>query len=366
MRHRIAALSAASLFAFTGASAGAQQPSGNAASCLSNHMSVSATYLRLNQGESQKVTVTGFGVPKPATPASTATPKTLLYVNGLSIPITVGGQRIPAGSTVTVQESPAPTAMPTPTPAPPAPVTLSPAGLGGGNADITATIPDPRIATIASAAPTTAPVAAGTAPAVTYTIKGERPGKTQLAASQGTECALVALDVRPPAKRFQISTGFASSSLPLDTFTSQTVAPSPTPLPNTTPLPPQNPVPGTYIYRGERSGSQTFIPLLAHYRVTDFTSLANFYVTAGLATNSDKDKQLYGISFGSDDFLLTVGIHSGRFDQLTPGIARDANGNGFIPYGSPIPTTFTSRTARPFFSLTFPPSALTDIFAKVK
>ena len=338
----------------------------------------SVPFLRVREGDQATVTITGHK--KPPSPAPSTSPSAApSKAPAVVWVVPPGVTSVNAGTganqyTIRVPQGAAPNGFiisalpgsPTPTPSPSASPsnepTLPPNGTIGGPADrLSADVKDPSVATIATAVPTTVPNARGEdTPSVAYTIKGQHAGGTRMMVSQGNDCVAVDLSVRPPTNRFTLTTGVGASLVSVNTFTSTTVTPQPSPAPGAPPQPPQFPAPGTYVYATETSKSQVSVPILGSFRVTDFPAQLNVFLTGGFFADSGRDKQVYGISIGSSDFLFTVGTHSAKVDSLSPYV-----NNGFLAAPG-APTTVSSRTMRPFYSLTFPLSTFADILGKIK
>ncbi len=113
------------------------------------------------------------------------------------------------------------------------------------------------------------------------------------------------------------------------------------------------------IFQTEKSDNQLFLPILASYRLTDFPALSNIYVSGGVATAGGNFRQLYGISFGDGDFLVTAGLHSDEVMYLSPNYKV---GSEFTP-GTPL--TYSSRTTRLFAALTFSFCNIGSVFGAV-
>jgi hypothetical protein len=358
--------------------AGAQGPS----ACPAPTLLKDVPYVRVREGDQASVKVTGHKKPVPsASPSSVPTKApTVLWVvppgvrsvsatttSNESFTVSMPRSAAPNGFVISaLPPSVPPSASPSPSPVTP-PTALPNGSTGSGAATLSAELKDTYVASIATAAPTTAPNPAGEdVPSVTYTLKGEHSGNTRLVVSQGTDCVAVDVLVRPSKDRFTVTTGVGWSSVPKHGFTTVMVTPPPAPAPPATPLPTPNPAPGTYVYETESSGHQASLPFVGSYRLTDAPN-ANFYASFGFFAN-DKNGPLYGISFGSREVLLTVGWHSQSVDLLSPNVNTkthllEANGAAAT---APLPTTVSSRTTKPFFSLTVPLSLFTSVISQIK
>jgi hypothetical protein len=358
--------------------AGAQGPS----VCPAPTLLKDVPNVRVREGDQATVKVTGRKTPAPSSspsPAPTKAPTVLWMVppgvqsvNAMTdakekYSITVPKSAAAHGFVVSaLPPTPAPIGSASPSASPSA--TTPPNGSIGAPADkLSADLKDTYVASIATSAPTTAPNAAGeTVPSVTYTLKGEHSGNTRLVVSQGNDCVAVDVLVRPSKDRFTVSTGVGWSSIPKHSFTTVTVTPPPTPLPGGTPVPPPNPAPGTYVYQAESSGQQASLPFIGSYRITDAPN-ANLYASIGFFAN-DKNGPLYGLSIGSHELLLTAGWHSQNVDLLSPNVNTttglvQANG---VAATAALPTTFSSRTTKPFVSLTVPLSLFSNVLSQIK
>jgi hypothetical protein len=354
--------------------AGAQRPS----VCPAPTLLKDVPYVRVREGDQATVKVTGRKTPAPSSspsPVATKAP-TVLWVTPPGVQtvsattdakekysFTVPKSAAPNGFVVSaLPPSPAPSGSPSPSPIPP------PNGSIGAPADkLSADLKDTYVASVATSAPTAVPNAAGeTVPSVTYTLKGEHSGNTRLVVSQGNDCVAVDVLVRPTKDRFTVSTGVGWSSIPKHSFTTVTVTPPPAPAAGATPVPPPNPAPGTYVYKAESSGQQASLPFIGSYRITDGPN-ANLYASIGFFAN-DKNGPLYGLSIGSHELLLTAGWHSQNVDLLSPNVNTttglvQANG---VAATAALPTTFSSRTTKPFVSLTVPLSLFSNVLSQIK
>jgi hypothetical protein len=249
--------------------------------------------------------------------------------------------------TVSATSAPSPTPSPTPpnegslqaaTPAPSAsPTTIQ---VGGTDSDITATVLHGDIATLVKGSPSgtssASPSGIGANP-FSVQVMGLYPGKTPIEVRSGSVCSYVFVRVVPPNNsRFEITTGIGASNLPTTTYTSapSLIASSP----------------GTNVFKTEQSSGQLFLPILASYRFTTFASdFLNLSLTGGFAATGSNGRQLYGLSLGNEQFLLTFGFHSDELSVLEPGV-RVGTTNTLLN-GAPI--TYSQRTTRAFAALTF-------------
>ncbi len=344
----------------------AQNPSANPCATASN----SPYTLIVREGATATSEITGFrhvgkASPSPAAALGHLADGTKIISGSYVVQNDDGSQY-----QVTVKASPRPTAQPgsgtiaaQTVPATPAPMPTAISGLGPVG-QINATIRESQVATIVSASPVPIPStspggrsAASDQIAVVYTIKGVQAGRAILYANDGVTCYRLPIVVKPSAQRFIVSTGFGVSNIPVNSYTSSLVTPAPAGSP-----PPSTPV-GFYVYHTERSAGQAFVPVLASFRVTDAANQYNFFATAGLSASGATGSQLYGISVGNEQFLLTVGEHTAQYDALTPGLAVGRNRVGALAPGAPL--TYKVRTTRPFVSVTAPLCQLAQILSAV-
>ncbi|HEY0383877.1 MAG TPA: hypothetical protein VGC72_16920 [Candidatus Elarobacter sp.] len=193
----------------------------------------------------------------------------------------------------------------------------------------------------------------GTRATVGFLLTALQPGRASVLidSSEGSCWYDIAVVPGNAQKHLVFSGGIGGSNIPSQT----NVAVTPSPQPSSGP--------GQYIYHTEHSDGQTFVPILANYRVTDWASAVQLYLSGGIAASGNSGKALFGLSLGmNDQAFLTAGWHSSTVDQLQPGIIP----NGFTPFTAfPAGTapTFSQRTTRPFLSITFPLCSVTSIFS---
>ncbi|MEA2665181.1 MAG: hypothetical protein QOI11_2125 [Candidatus Eremiobacteraeota bacterium] len=300
--------------------------------------------VRLTAGDSQSIVITG-------TPYATPTPSpSPLLVRTLPATSSVLGQPVPEGATVTVQPPAArdSTAPPVSAPLPQ-----------------TAAILDPRIATIPTAVPTTAPGPGGlVVPSTAYTVKGTAQGNTELYVAEGVQgtagfrCTVVGVAVRSK-ERLVLTTGFGMSYIPKNTFTTVTV-----PVPDAPSLPTPTPPPGVYVYKTESSSTQTSLPILGSYRLNDAPNV-DVYASFGYFTSGDANGPVFGVSVGSGQLLFTMGSHSSLLTDYSPYV-NQANHrvefNGAATFAA-LPTTVSTRRRQIFFAVTVPASLITGLLS---
>jgi hypothetical protein len=233
---------------------------------------------------------------------------------------------------------------------------------------LTASIRDSYVASIPTQAPITTDETTNEV-AVNYTIKGEHSGRTSLRVVDGSDCIAINVLVSPPANRFTLTTGVAFSTVPHTTFATAVVSPGPTPAAGATPQP--GPTPGTYVFATETSATQSSVPFIGSFRLTDSPFGINYYASLGFFAKSESGP-LYGLSASYREFLLTYGWHSQTVDALCPnvdstGLVRIGGAGSFVaPVGGGFPTTCSSRVTKPFWSLSLPLSTFTDLLNKIK
>lgn len=240
-------------------------------------------------------------------------------------------------------------------------------GLGAPLNGFTVTPPNNKVlsATIATPVPaasaSTGAIQNPNTVVATASVTGNEPGITLLNVYYGTAsppnpCIAFWVRVAPePRKTFILSTGFGASSVTQNsiTLTAVTPAPSGMPAPVTSP--------GIYVTKTEASTGQTFIPVLASYRLTDSPYRYSLYATAGFAANGDPSRLLFGLSYGDENFLVTAGWHTAETTNLIPGLKFGYNAPGTFAPGQPF--TYTGRTTRIFAGIVFPITALTCLLS---
>ena len=251
--------------------------------------------------------------------------------------------------------TPKPSTTPSPTPVP----TKLPVGVTAPPLPRTANLPsidDESVLSYDQTPVVLATAAPGARTVIGYIVRGQKPGHTRVLITSGEGQCSYAVFVAPgnAEKKLVFTTGVAESAVGAQSVSSIT---SPSPLPSG--------VPGQYVTFSERSSSQTFLPILASYRVTDWSYPWQVYLTGGFAATSTSGKSLFGLSLGmNDQIFVTGGLHSTTVDLLQPGITP----NGFTPYATVpagAPLTFSQRTMRPFLSISFPLCAVTSIFSAI-
>ncbi|MBV8749042.1 MAG: hypothetical protein JO103_04955 [Candidatus Eremiobacteraeota bacterium] len=238
------------------------------------------------------------------------------------------------------------------------PATPTPTATGGSGG---ATTPQPatvlnvdRENVVSVAATPTIVAQSGSRVTLGFTATGRQPGYAKVTIGNGKASCVYTIAVVPgtgAARALVFSSGFGGSNIPAHTVV--TVTPSPLP----------GGVAGQSVYFSEHSAGQTFVPVLANYRITNQPWPVQLYVSGGLAATSGSGKVLYGVSLGLEDKLfLTGGWHSTTVDMLQPGVVA----NGFTPYTTfpaGVTPTFSQRTTRPFIALTFPLCSIASIFS---
>lgn len=318
-----------------------------AAACqTSTRIHPGAFNLTLNNGDTSIVRVTGYKGTNKAAPPS---PDVTVHVKS-GVPVVIGdiksGAAVQVAPNITanivVDASPKPNDAastilpPSPSPRP-----------GGPDDKLTATIKDERFASFTASpapAPSASPGDPAPPPVVEYTVKGQHPGDTSLVVAQGDECVAIGIHVKPAiGDRFFSSTGVAMSFTPEYHINTNSVT-----------NPATGAVVGTTVFKDQNSGHRAAIPLLFNYRLSD-SAQGNVYGTVGFFTNNTSAGLAYGLSYGREQALLTVGLHSENIKDFAPGITN----NQTVPNG--IGTTVTRRITSPFLALTFPTSLLTQL-----
>ncbi|GAC1659317.1 MAG: hypothetical protein NVS4B3_27480 [Gemmatimonadaceae bacterium] len=228
---------------------------------------------------------------------------------------------------------------------------------GAAEGHLSAQIDNPRVASLISPSPAPSGEPNGS---TVFIVQGNEAGTARLVISDGPERCVVGVAVIPAASRFALSSGLGVSNIPIRTYSSTFVTPPPTPTPAPSTTPNLAFLPNTlYVNPKENSGGQTFVPILANYRVTDFPYPFNLFLSAGISASGDQSKQLYGLSYGNKEFLLTLGTHTQTVEVLTPGLRVGPN---LLAPSVPQPaTTFLRRASGPFMSLTFELCSITGL-----
>lgn len=346
MKRVFASLAAAAFVAAYAGSPTRAQSIGPAAQPTCGH----AQLVRMNVGQNAVLYVPD--VPNPlktianAKASPTSTPRTYWLVNGDTlihngIPYKApkGGE---VGITIPVTPSPAPKTSPKSSPTT-APTPYYPFSVANSNDRIltVGSTPSPEPTTTASSAAETPQPEFITAE---YPITAHAAGVANVTIGNGHDVPMCySVRIAPgEASKIVFTTGVGASHIPIHNAAAGSPAPNGS----------------QFVYFNENMVGQTFVPILVNFRFTDFPSRYQLYLSGGFSASGQTTNQLFGLSAGTDYYLFTFGLHSANYNALQPYITPNAF--NAIPAGAPL--TFSTRTTRPFTSISFPICALSGLF----